>query len=51
MDVNTVKPVPVVQPPRKVERERHDRDQKRRPAEDTDRGDEDDGGKGIDTYA
>ena len=54
MDVNPIKPVPVVQPPRKVQRERQDREREKghntaEHAVDTD--ERDDGSKRIDTYA
>jgi hypothetical protein len=53
MDVNPLKPVPVVQPPRKVEREREDRERgkERAPAKKIEQDDQDDAGKRIDTYA
>ena len=54
MDVNPIRPVPVVQPPRKVERERQDKGRNKdhsaeEDAVDTD--ERDDGSKRIDTYA
>lgn len=53
MDVNSVKPVPVVQKPRKVERERQRRERGQRHTEPEviENDDSDDGSKRIDTYA
>jgi hypothetical protein len=50
MDVNPVKPVPIIQPARKVQRESHERDHPSQAKKRT-RDDEDDGSKRIDTYA
>ncbi len=53
MDVNPLKPVPVIPPPRNVPHERPDRERKKpgsRP-KDANRDDEDDDSKRIDTYA
>ena len=51
MDVNPIKPVPVVQPPRKVDREprEQEREKDRNHREEVEQ--EDDGTTGIDTYA
>ena len=51
MDVNPLKPVPVVRPPRKVDRERWDRGKEHAPAEEVEPEDAGNDGKRIDTYA
>jgi hypothetical protein len=53
MDVNLIKPVPVVQPAHKVKRGRRDRDpgRERSEQEDANRDDKDNDRKRIDTYA
>ena len=53
VDVNPLKPIPVVQPPRKVERRRQQREPSREHTapEELDQDKNDDGSKRIDTYA
>ena len=53
MDVTPLKPIPVVQRPRKVERERQQREPKRdqTASEEIEHDEDDDGRKRIDTYA
>lgn len=53
MDVNPIKPIPVVQPPRKIERERQrrGRDREHKAPTTVEHHEDDDGSKRIDTYA
>jgi len=53
MDVNPIKPIPVVQKARKVEHERKgsERNHERSPSDNVEQDETDDGSKRIDTYA